>query len=238
MSYYNGPTIVTNGLVLYLDAANNKSYPGSGNAVYDLSGNGNTGTLNGPTWTNSNGGCWSFDNTDDYIQINNLNLDTLGSTRNFTIIFAAKKTAFGTGGNNTGDSRLLAASENGYTTGWRIIETTAGTPGAAFTGQQSYTFSSPSISTSVTVTDAISNRIAFCAFSQNATAAYGFLNGVSNAASFGGYTAGTNSSKIGQGGNGVGWFGGLFSFMQIYNRALSPNEVLQNYNATKTRFGL
>ncbi len=239
MALRYSPRIVTDGLVMYIDAVGAKSYPGSGTTMNDLSGNGNNATLTlGPVWTGTNGGCISFDNSDDYIQINNLNLETLGATRNFTIMFGAKKTAYGVGGNNTGDSRLLAASENGFNQGWRIFENSTGTPGNAFTGPQSYTFGSPSISTSLTVVDSVSNRFAICAFSQNGTAAYGFLNGSSNTATFGAYATGTNSSKIGQVGNGVGAFGGLLSFMQIYNRALSTKEILQNYNVLKGRFNL
>jgi len=61
------PKIVTDGLVLSLDAANNKSYPGSGTTWSDLSGNGNTGTLtNGPTFSNTNLGSIVFDGVDDY----------------------------------------------------------------------------------------------------------------------------------------------------------------------------
>jgi uncharacterized delta-60 repeat protein len=63
---YN-PRIVTDGLVLALDAANPKSYPGSGTTWTDLSGNGNTGTLtNGPTYSSANGGSIAFDGVDDY----------------------------------------------------------------------------------------------------------------------------------------------------------------------------
>ena len=49
MSIYGGPEIVTDGLVLHLDAANSKSYPGTGTSWFDLSGSNNHGTLvNGP----------------------------------------------------------------------------------------------------------------------------------------------------------------------------------------------
>jgi len=59
--FYN-PAIVRDGLVLCLDAANRKSYPGSGTTWTDLSGRGNTGTLtNGPTYSSSNGGSLGFD---------------------------------------------------------------------------------------------------------------------------------------------------------------------------------
>ena len=61
--------IVTNGLVLFLDANNTNSYPGSGTSWYDLSGNGNTGTLtNGPTFSSVNGGTIVFDGIDKGLQ--------------------------------------------------------------------------------------------------------------------------------------------------------------------------
>jgi hypothetical protein len=61
---YN-PAIVTNGLVMYVDAANTKSYPGTGTAWNDLSGNGNNGVLNGPTYSSSDGGYMVFDGVND-----------------------------------------------------------------------------------------------------------------------------------------------------------------------------
>jgi hypothetical protein len=67
MSYKYGPSIVTDGLVFYVDAANDKSYPGSGNSAYDL--------VNGTTlpfvaqayYSTDNGGTFVFDGTDDYV---------------------------------------------------------------------------------------------------------------------------------------------------------------------------
>ena len=50
---YTGPNIITDGLVLAVDASNFKSYPGTGTLLNDLSGNGAIGTLtNGPVWSN------------------------------------------------------------------------------------------------------------------------------------------------------------------------------------------
>lgn len=67
---HQGP-IVTDGLVLCLDAANPKSYPGSGTAWMDLSGNGNNGTLtNGPTYNSGNKGSIVFDGVNDYVRTN------------------------------------------------------------------------------------------------------------------------------------------------------------------------
>ena len=56
-----GPDIVTDSLEFYVDAANSKSYPGAGNAWYDLSGKGYDGTMYGTTAHNSTDGCMEFD---------------------------------------------------------------------------------------------------------------------------------------------------------------------------------
>ena len=68
MAIFYNPRTITDGLVLCLDAANRKSYPGSGTTWTDLSGRGNTGTLtNGPTYSSANGGSIVFDGTDDIV---------------------------------------------------------------------------------------------------------------------------------------------------------------------------
>ena len=67
MSLSHGPSVVTQGLVLALDAADRNSYPGSGTTWTDLSGRGNNGTLNGATYNSANGGNISFDYSNDYV---------------------------------------------------------------------------------------------------------------------------------------------------------------------------
>ena len=68
MSVFAGPEINESGLVLYLDAGNIKSYPGSGTSWTDISGRGNTGTLvNSPTFT---GNSFNFNGTNQYVSIN------------------------------------------------------------------------------------------------------------------------------------------------------------------------
>ena len=78
MAYRNGPKIVTDGLVLCLDAAIGKSYPGSGTTWYDLSGNGNNVSLiNGPVFNTNNKGSFVFDSTDVvsvHIQVTHLSM--------------------------------------------------------------------------------------------------------------------------------------------------------------------
>jgi len=80
--------IVTDGLVLNLDAGFTTSYPTTGTTWYDLSGNSNNGTLtNGPTFNSSNSGSIVFDGVDDNVQRNALNVGN-----NFSVGVWAKPT--------------------------------------------------------------------------------------------------------------------------------------------------
>ena len=82
---FSAPAIVTNGLVLNLDAANPDSYNGSGTTWTDLSGSGNNGTLvNGTAFSSSNQGCLLLDGTDDYISLPSSNSFNFG-TGDFTL---------------------------------------------------------------------------------------------------------------------------------------------------------
>lgn len=238
MSYYNGPKIVTGGLQVYLDAANRKSYPGTGTTWYDLSGNGNNATLNGGVQTGFSGlygGTFNFDNADDYVSIGNFNFETLGQSRSLTVMFGAYKKFYGTGGNNTGDSRVLQGSDDGYSQGWRIFEVNNGTPGTAFTGAQGFSYGY--VNSGATIYDTV-NRPAICAFSQNGASLLCFINNTFGGGTMNAYVNGTNSGTIGGAGYGVGYFGGYISFLQVYNRSLTKTELLQNYDAMKSRFGL
>ena len=67
---YN-PSIVRDKLVLYLDAANPKSYSGSGTTWTDISGNGNNGTISGATYSSNDGGYFDFDGSNDEVVIDN-----------------------------------------------------------------------------------------------------------------------------------------------------------------------
>jgi hypothetical protein len=229
--FTHSPKIVTNGLILCLDAANPKSYPGSGINWSDLSGNGNNGTLtNGPTFDSGNNGSIKFDGVNDYINTNasgtiNLNQGTICCWCKYDSIGApspfSNKVAVGYGGNETDTGFLL------YSQGNRGLEFAAiemGNPNLGRTASLQYlgkwiyqvgTYSSESV------------RL--------------YINGMLGASSTPTGPSMTSSSPF--------WIGGEFnrpSFqfigniasVQYYNRALTASEVLQNYNATKGRFGL
>ena len=71
MALHHSPRIVTNGLVLCLDAGSRKSYGGTGNVWRDLAGSNNGTLTNGPTFSSANGGSIAFDGTNDYVSFNN-----------------------------------------------------------------------------------------------------------------------------------------------------------------------
>lgn len=98
MSIVSGPKIITDGLVLFLDAANEKSYTGTGTTWFDLSGSNNNSTLvNNITYSTSNNGYFDFDGTDDRVVVPNTsfwNTNVFGTATNFTIMIWAKADTF------------------------------------------------------------------------------------------------------------------------------------------------
>ena len=134
MAIFYNPRTITDGLVLALDAANTKSYPGSGTTWTDLSGNGNNGTLtNGPTYNSSNLGSLSFDGIDDYSTLtSNYTLSAgwtlsfwgnpiFDSTVNVNTVFYSASNPRTFSLRNTGNSQLIIgidfdASNNLYVT--------------------------------------------------------------------------------------------------------------------------
>ena len=106
MAFFHSPNIVTNGLVLALDAANPKSYPGSGTTIYDLSGNGNHGTLNnGVGFSTNYKGILTFDGVDDYVNCNTPNL----ASSNYTAMGASRYVSI-----TSGYQRIINAQNNNW----------------------------------------------------------------------------------------------------------------------------
>jgi hypothetical protein len=224
-----GPRIVTDGLVLYLDAANNKSYPGSGTSWADLSGGGNIGTTSGgPTFNNANGGSLVFDGTDDYVNgVHNAQVDTTGNMTAEAWFYISS---------NTNDwvrvfGKSDAVNNSNRTYGlWYNIGT------SAFLYQR-YGGSPINAQAIRTVS---TNTWYHMVGTSNGTSHVLYLNEQQIAASG---TAGstfystTTPYTVGFAGFHAR-LSGYVSSVRLYNRPLSAVEVIQNYNATKTRFGL
>jgi hypothetical protein len=237
MALHHFPKITTDGLVLCLDAGNPLSYPGSGTVWSDLSGNGNNGMLvNGVGYNSNNGGSLVFDGSNGYgsasgysslnnpyathevfIKLNN----PFNSVLNFILARAS---------NSIGTFTLRKNSNNLLDFVMRVSDNNL-----AYTT----TFNQP-INTNwmhlVATYDGVILSLYF----------NGLLDNTSSLAS-----GPLNTGTLYIPGNGYGitiavnnnLFGGTFlncniGVVRIYNRALSANEVLQNYKALKGRYGL
>lgn len=215
MSNQYGPKIVTNGLILYWDVANSKSYTTGSSAIYDLSGNNNHGTVTNSyvTYSSDFGGVITFDGTaNSRVSIAGASFNKQSGT--YTAIGASRyyistRQRIITSFNNW----LLGHSANGaesyYANG--TIKLTSGTPND--TNWRIYAGTG----------DTVSDLWNF------------YVNGNFLIGNNGGY-AGPYGIQIG--GLGSENSGGQFSFLQFYNRVLSATEIQQNYNALKGRFGL
>ena len=255
---------ITDGLVLYADAAVSSSYtPGSTSTWYNLANTNASGSITATT--NGNGGSGSAPlttNNFDYdystmslkindtrvdancqIRFSNIDFDALAVSNNFTVMFAAKKDYYGLNGGNGGNSHLFQGAGNGYSTGWRIQDNGAGTPGSDFTGTQGWTITmSPAAvpaGWSHGVSDSSANRFGIVGFSVSPTTVYGFFNGGTNSRSNPGtYSSAGSVGWINYTGAGVGSFNGRLGFFMVYNRALTVAEMTYNFNQFRRRYGL
>ena len=228
MSGKIGPDINENGLILHLDAANNKSYTGTGTTWTDLSGNGNNGTLtNGPTFNAANMGSIVFDGTNDYIyrsSISNFNSST------YTILLWGKFVSVSSSGIlfNLGRSPSDANSEAQlYYNNSRLVYWD-------YAGSIAFNFiqSSGTLSTNV---------YQYLGFTKNSTNGTFYINGYSSGTGTAAFDANisTNDFTIGADiRDSINYVNGNISQFLLYNRVLTASEVLQNYNATKSRFGI
>jgi hypothetical protein len=228
MSFSYGQKIVTNGLVLYLDAANIRSYPKTGNTWYDLSIGTNTGTLNsGSTFNTSNGGSIVFDGTDDNVNCGNNSILDVGN--NITVnawIFLPST------GATTGYRPIVSKVVSGATVGWEM---------GVSIGKLRCVFRPTSNIIDLTGPDLSIGVWQMCTFSYDNLTTKLYLNGVLRTSTSSGGPVILDSSQpfqIATRGIGGNTFLGRISQVSMYNRALSSSEILQNYNSTKARFQL
>jgi hypothetical protein len=237
MSVKGGPATVLSGLVLELDAGNIKSYPTTGTTWFDKSGNANNGTLvNGPTFNTGSLGSIVFDGVDDYCNIGNV------TPLNFNRLDPYTFSVFFKSANVNPPAVLLGKMDQSFVQGYTLYQIN----GQIYTdlGNFSGTINALSVSTSAILSNNIIYNIVVTYDGSSSTSGLKiYLNSViqstsvqynslttnfTNTAPF--YIAGRYPSAYP--------FPGSIYTTQIYNRALSADEVLQNYNATKGRFGL
>jgi hypothetical protein len=226
----SGIKYINNGLRAYYDAGDDDSYTGSGSTWNDISGNGNTATLNNsPTFNSGNGGYFTFTNTATATANDSATLDCVNNcTLELWLQFPAN---FGASNYNTIVDKNSANSDANY-----LLSSFKGdgliafafTPNGVLDSYR-FLFVANSNFTTLTWTHLV------CRITQN--------GGNSNMAMF------KNGSSVGtldnQAGNCVANANSLLAgananiaILRIYNTALSSTQINQNYNADKSRFGL
>ena len=225
--------IVTNGLVFSLDAANTKSYVGSGTSWNDLSKNSHNGTLiNGPTFDSANGGNMVFDGVNDYLDLGDSDDFTQQS---FTFDLFFKPQSFN---RKIIDKYQVSGYEYtfGFYGGGDLY-------GWVSTGSSNYRGRIAPISTYTSLGE-WGHYVWSFDESTSTTKLYFNAQQIDNSNFVGGsFTTIPNTSTpltIGDA-NVTGLYGpiyGSLGYIRMYKRALSASEILQNYNATKSRFGI
>jgi hypothetical protein len=224
-----GPNIVTDGLVLYLDAANPASYVSGSTAWRDISRGGNNGTLvNGPTFNPANGGSIVFDEIDDYFTSPN------NASLNLTQTGGAVGVWFQTNVNATGSiNGNLVAKTNTYTNGYWLVK---------FNDKLRISIFGSGSLEMIGVKTITDNIWHYALATWTPTQLNLYVDGVLDRTQSYNFTFTTTDIRplyIGrQSSLGEKYFKGNIAQAQIYNRTLSAQEIFQNYNSTKGRFGL
>lgn len=239
MSGKSGPDIVENGLVLCLDAANKLSYPGSGTTWRDLSGNSYNGTLtNGPSFNSDKGGSIVFNASTQYVDTSNTSGLNFTNTSATVSVWIKTSASFPSGA-------YIVAKQMDATGGWSIDLASTGIPYFETKNNASGATACYRFATVVCNNGVWHNIVATFTTSTSVVANNTitmYVDGVSSNSTltqlltYGGNTS--ENIKIGRRTvSSVDAYNGNIAIVQIYNRLLSANEVLQNYNATKSRFG-
>jgi hypothetical protein len=228
MAYRNGPKITTDGLVLCLDAAISKSYPGSGTTWYDLSGNGHNGTLvNGVGFNSGERGSMTFDGTNDRINFATSPKFDFG-TGNFSIQvwyniqYHTTYHHFWTFGNQY-HFGFKVARPDAYDPNIYLYNSSAG--GTGDTISAIATLDKWQMASAVRDGDNVSIYID----ADNKGTKTGWLNANIDGSTYAGAIGWGNASEYTK---------GNIAQVKIFNKALSSNEVRQNFNATRGRFGV
>ena len=230
MAYHTKLPIVTDGLVFSIDAYNTKSYVSGNTTTYDLTINKNNGTLqNGVGF---DGTSWVFDGSDDYIDFGNPDVLNFG-TNDFSVC-------------------VWFIRESNPTNNLRVFSKGAGTdltldPGFCLLGSDTdlkFLVNPTGVRAGANIPVVVNTPTFFVGtvnrLSSNIiTYKDGIFSNIDNEGSpplGAGTTSGPDSFWVGRNNNlSEYWDGGVYQIM-IYNKVLTPSEVLQNYNALKHRF--
>ena len=218
MSFHRGPRITYDSLYLLYDPGTPRCYPGTGTVVNDLGPYGHNGVLiNGLAHSNSNVGCFDFDGTNDYISVNTT---SIGTVSQYTVAHWCRRDS---------ENRMHIGTSNNFfywygDNSWRWVHSTG--------AQEHYYSKNVSIPLGtwgyyVATYDGTVVKIYRQGIFQSSVAASGTANFDNQDWTFGQFASSSTYA-----------FNGLGGIVSIHTRALTATEILQNFNASKHRFGL
>jgi len=223
--FANNAPIVTDGLVFYVDAGNDKSYPGSGTTWTDLIGGNNGSLTNGPTYNSGNGGSLVLDGTNDRVTISEGGLSFPNDSADFTCEVVVKL-------DTVTPQQVFFQQEDSGGTGrsWIFLRNSSGNHAfSSYLGSSDLLLTSLGAPTAGTV------------YHVHIKYESGVLHIGYNGAWYQSSTRSidencTGGFIIGGGKSGSAPTDGNIYCVRVYNKALSASEILQNYNALKNRF--
>lgn len=234
MGFSDGPIIVTNGLVLSLDAADKNSYPGSGTAWNDLSGNANSGSLvASPTFSNVRGGNLTFNGTSQYASgSQSISFPTGSQALTIEAWVNVQETGIGTifgyGIDTSGNRVELGIRASNYVV-VAIANSAYGFAEADNLNSWIHLVAIPGTLNSQTIM--YKNGVQKSVVLQSGTDLTRNISTVTR------YFVGNGPDPTGAPG-ATFYLSGSVATVKLYNRALSATEIAQNYDAQKSRFGL
>ena len=229
MSAIYGTNLATDGLEILFDPNNPGSYPGSGDSIFDLSGNSRTGTLNGSPSFSSN--YMNFDGSDDYIQFPTITLARSGSAF-FIWVYVTDFSSFTSG--KTVNSRILVRGEAGYNRVFALYN-------GGFGFETNLNSNPQDIASDTTPNHSVAGigtgKWMNICMNFNSNTAKTYLDGVEVES----FTVGDNLElryigRIQDPTNYPDYLKGRLGIFGIYNRALSVNEIVNNYDAFAARY--
>ena len=227
MAFNYSPKIVTDGLIFAVDAANKKSYPGSGTTWGDLVGTSNGTLTNGPTFDSANGGSIVFDGSNDIVECgsdSSIDIDPAGT---MTLTTWVNADSIASNGHVIGKKQW----GNGYILHYDAVyeDESGGGFQTANVNNSQFEFGQ-----NIEV-----GKWYYVVYTYDRTNEKAYYNGelVATKANTGNISTNADNNLTIGGTSTDNWHGKIAS-VKIYNKALTASEVLQNYNALKGRFGL
>lgn len=229
MSFSNGPATVTNGLILALDAGDRNSYVSGSTTWIDLAGTNNGTLTNGPTFSTASGGAIVFDGVNDTCPVNNQTFNsTTGSS--FTI-----ETVFKRNSSTPGTAKVLYSIGPGGGTNARIaLFFDDNNNGSMAINYYTTASSDPYVILNSQLLDTNFHH-AIQVVNKSTLQMTGYFDGVNKGSAT---ITGSSTSDTVFRVAGAGSCNAAIALVRVYNRALSADEVQQNFNALRGRFGI